>query len=90
MEDEDLPGRTRMEPEREGRPVFYIAGLIALFAGLFITLGSLVHNNVKVFVNDTSWSVYGPYDWAAAIIGAIVLLVGIILLMFSKAASKSS
>ncbi|UCE74273.1 MAG: hypothetical protein JSV56_00835 [Methanomassiliicoccales archaeon] len=60
-----------------------------IFIGLFIALGSVVHNTVKIFVNDTSWQVYGPYDWSAAIIGAVALLVGIILLMFSKGTSKA-
>ncbi|UCF08474.1 MAG: hypothetical protein JSW28_01945 [Thermoplasmata archaeon] len=73
-----------------GRPITFFAGLIALLIGLFIALGSLVHNHVKVFVNETSWAVYGPYDWTAAIIGAVVLLAGIILLLFSKVAKTPS
>lgn len=87
IEDEGIKGK---EPEKTGRPVVYLAGLAALFIGLFIALGSLVHNNLKVFVNKTSHAVYGPYDWTAAIIGAVALLVGIILLMFSRGTSKTS
>ena len=52
-------------------------------------MASVFHNILKIFVNSTSHKVYGPYDWATAIIGAIALLVGIILLMFSKATSKA-
>jgi hypothetical protein len=77
------------EPEPTGRPVTFIAGLIALFIGLFIAIASVFHNTLKIFVNETSHKVYGPLDWTAAIIGAIALLVGIILLMFSKATSKA-
>lgn len=73
------------EPEKTGRPVTFIAGLIVLFIGLFIALGSVMHNVLMTFTNQTSHLVFGPLDWMAAIIGAVVLLVGIILLMFSKA-----
>ncbi|UCG69368.1 MAG: hypothetical protein JSV09_16585 [Thermoplasmata archaeon] len=66
----------------------FLAGIIVLFIGLFIALGSVFHNVLKFFVNETSHAVYGPYDWAAAIIGAVTLLVGIILLMFSKGTSR--
>lgn len=76
------------EPESTGRPMVFLAGLAALFIGLFIALGSLVHNNLKVLVTDTSHAVYGPWDWTAAIIGAIALLVGIILLFFSRSSSS--
>ncbi|MEE9151710.1 MAG: tetratricopeptide repeat protein [Thermoplasmata archaeon] len=77
-------------PEPPGGPVTFLAGLIVLFIGLFISLGSMVHNTVKVFVNETSWSVYGPWDWSAVIIGAVALLVGIILLMFSNMTKVTS
>jgi choline-glycine betaine transporter len=87
--DEVLKERAN-EPQTQGRPVVYLAGLAALFIGLFIAIGSLVHNNLKVFVNETSHAVYGPYDWTAAIIGAVALLVGIVLLMFSRGTSRSS
>jgi len=83
LEDE-VPIRDEEKPP--GRPITFLAGLGALFLGLFIALGSLVHNHAQVFVNETSHTVYGPYDWAAAIVGSIVLLVGIILLLFSKVA----
>ena len=73
-----------MEEDSPGRPITFLLGLGALFAGLFIALGSLVHNHAQVFVNETSHNVYGPWDWAAAIVGAVVLLVGILLLLFSK------
>lgn len=76
------------EPEPTGRPVTYLAGLITLIIGLLIALASVFHNILMVFVNSTSHLVYGPYDWATAIIGAVILLVGIILLMFSKATSR--
>jgi uncharacterized membrane protein HdeD (DUF308 family) len=75
---------------KQGKPVLFLAGLAALLIGLFIALGSLVHNVMKVFVTETSHNIYGPYDWAAAIVGAISLLVGILLLMFSKTASKTT
>jgi uncharacterized membrane protein len=65
-------------------------GLVMLLIGLFISLGSVFHNILKVFVNDTSHLVYGPYDWAAAIVGALALLVGIIFLMFSKGTTKTA
>lgn len=81
---EEMPRRDEEEPP--GRPITFLAGLAALFLGLFIALGSLVHNHAQVFVNETSHRVYGPYDWAAAIVGSIVLLVGILLLLFSKVA----
>ncbi len=76
--------------ELADRPVFFLAGILMLLIGLFIALGSLVHNTIKVFVNDTSHLVYGPLDWIAVIIGAIALGVGIILLMFSKATKVKS
>jgi hypothetical protein len=77
------------EPEKTGRPVTFLAGLIVLFIGLFISLGSVIHNSLLMFTNETSHTVFGPMDWMAAIIGAVVLLVGIILLMFSKAPSTA-
>ncbi len=77
------------EPEKTGRPVAFLAGLIVLFIGLFIALGSIMHNVLMMFTNETSHMVFGPLDWMAAIIGAVVLLVGIILLMFSKAPSPA-
>lgn len=80
---EEVPKR---EEEKPGRPITFLAGLGALFVGLFIALGSLVHNHANVFVNETSGNIYGPWDWAAAIVGAVVLLVGILLLLFSKVA----
>jgi uncharacterized membrane protein HdeD (DUF308 family) len=78
------------EPEKTGRPMTFMLGLAVLFIGLFISLGSVFHNIVKVFVNETSWAVYGPYDWAAAIVGAVALLIGIIILMFSKGTTKTT
>ncbi len=77
-------------PEPTGRPVVFLAGIVVLFIGLFIAMGSLIHNNLKFFVNSTSHAVFGPWDWAAAIVGAITLLVGIILLMVSRSTSRSS
>jgi hypothetical protein len=77
------------EPEKTGRPVVFLAGLIVLFIGLFIALGSVVHNILLIGTNETSHMVFGPLDWMAAIVGAVVLLVGIILLMFSKAPSPA-
>lgn len=74
------------EEKPPGRPITFLLGLGALFLGLFIALGSLVHNHAQVWVNETSHMVYGPWDWAAAIVGAVVLLVGILLLLFSKVA----
>lgn len=74
----------REEEESPGRPITFLLGLGALFAGLFIAMGSLVHNHANVFVNETSGNIYGPWDWMAAIVGAVVLLVGILLLLFSK------
>jgi len=76
-------------PKSTGRPITYLAGLIVLFIGFFIALASVFHNTLKIFVNDTSHKVFGPYDWATAIIGAVALLVGIILLMLSKGVSKA-
>jgi hypothetical protein len=78
------------EPVSTGRPITFIIGLVVLLIGLFISLGSVFHNILKVFVNETSHSVYGPYDWAAAIVGALALLVGIIILMFSKGTAKTA
>ncbi|UCE37093.1 MAG: hypothetical protein JSW00_16630 [Thermoplasmata archaeon] len=78
------------EPEKTGRPITFLAGLIVLFIGLFIALGAVVHNTLMIFTNETSHLVFGPYDWTAAIIGAVVLLVGIILLMFSKVSKSPS
>jgi choline-glycine betaine transporter len=78
------------DPNKTARPVTFFLGLMILFVGLFITLGSLLHNHLEVLTNDTSSQVYGPMDWTAAIIGAVVLLVGIILLMFSKVAATES
>lgn len=83
-------GVTAQEPEPIGRPVAFIAGLLVLVIGLLIALASVFHNILKVFVNETSHKVFGPYDWATAIIGSIVLLVGIILLMFSKVTSRAT
>lgn len=77
-------------PEGGGRPVLFLAGLITLFIGLFVSLGSVFHNTLKFFVNETSHEIYGPYDWAAAIGGAVVLLVGIVLLMFSKSSKAAA
>ena len=53
-------------------------------------MGSLVHNHANVFVNETSGNIYGTWDWAAAIVGAVVLLVGILLLLFSKVAKATT
>jgi hypothetical protein len=72
------------------RPVFFLAGILMLLIGLFIALGSLIHNTIKVFVNGTSHLVYGPLDWIAVIMGAIALGVGVILLMISKATKVKS
>ncbi len=80
---DEVPGKEEKPP---GKPITFLAGLGALFIGLFIALGSLVHNHAQVFVNETSGNIYGPYDWAAAIVGAVVLLVGVLLLLFSKVA----
>ncbi len=85
-----MPLSSGKEPEQTGRPLVYFAGLVTLLIGLFIAIGSLVHNNLKIFVNETSGDIYGPFDWGAAIIGAVVLLVGIILLMLSRGTSRSS
>ena len=85
----DLEETSVKEPESTGRPVTFIAGLLVLVIGLLIALASVFHNILKVFVTETSWEVYGPYDWATAIIGSVVLLVGIILLMFSKVTSRA-
>jgi uncharacterized membrane protein len=82
----DEPSGAR--PEKSGRPITFILGLAILMIGLFISLGSVVHNILKVFVNETSADIYGPYDWMAAIVGAVALLVGIIILMFSKSTTK--
>ena len=82
--DDEIP---RMDEEKPpGRPITFLIGLGTLFMGLFIALGSLVHNHANVLVNETSGNIYGPWDWAAAIVGAVVLLIGILLLLFSKAA----
>ncbi len=73
-------------PRLLGRPGTFIVGLFVLLAGLFISLGSVVHNTLRVFVNETSWAVYGPWDWSMLIIGSVTLVVGIILLMLSNMA----
>jgi hypothetical protein len=77
------------EPEKTGRPIVFLAGLVVLLMGLFIVLGSVMHNVLLIATNETSHLVFGPLDWMAAIVGAVVLLVGIILLMFSKAPSPA-
>ncbi len=77
-------------PLKTGKPMLFIVGLAMLLIGLFISLGSVFHNILEVFTNETSGDVYGPYDWTAAIIGALALLVGIIILMFSKSSPKST
>lgn len=78
------------EPEPPGRPITFFIGLGAVLAGLFIALGSLFHNHAQVFVNETSHRVFGPYDWMAAIIGSVILLVGVIILLFSKVTKAPS
>lgn len=75
---------------KTGKPMLFMVGLALLLLGLFISLGSVFHNVLRVFTNETSHQVYGPYDWAAAIAGALALLVGIIILMFSKSSPKSA
>ena len=77
-------------PIKTGKPIAFILGMALLMIGLFITLGSVFHNIVKVFVTETSGDIYGPYDWAAAIVGSLTLLVGIIILMFSKSSAKTA
>ncbi len=77
-------------PIKTGKPIAFILGMALLMIGLFISLGSVFHNILKVFVTETSWEVYGPYDWAAAIVGSLTLLVGIIILMFSKSSVKTA
>jgi hypothetical protein len=85
-EEPDDPGA----PLKTGKPILFTIGLALLLIGLFISLGSVFHNVVEVFTNETSGDIYGPYDWAAAIVGALALLVGIIILMFSKSSPKSA
>lgn len=58
-------------------------GLIIIFIGLFITLGSVFHNHLMFWVNSTSHGVYGPYDVTAGMMGAGILLVGVIVLILS-------
>ena len=77
-------------PLKTGRPMLFMIGLALLLIGLFISLGSVFHNILRVFTTETSHLVYGPYDWAAAIVGALALLVGIIILMFSKTTTKAA
>jgi hypothetical protein len=84
LEIDEVPRREEEKPP--GRPITFFLGLGTLLLGLFIVLGSLVHNHAQVWVTETSHMVYGPYDWAAAIVGSVVFLVGILFLLFSKVA----
>jgi uncharacterized membrane protein HdeD (DUF308 family) len=77
-------------PIKTGKPITFMLGMALLLIGLFISLGSVFHNIVRVFTTETSHEIYGPYDWAAAIVGALALLVGIIMLMFSKSSVKTA
>jgi hypothetical protein len=78
---EDVMVDTR--PEKTVRPILFFIGLILMFAGLFITIGSVFHNHLMFWVTETSHDIYGPYDFTAGVIGAVVLLAGVIVLILS-------
>jgi hypothetical protein len=70
-------------PEKTVRPILFFLGLILILAGLFVTIGSVFHNHLMFWVTDTSHAIYGPWDVTAGIIGAVVLLAGVIILILS-------
>ena len=76
-----------------GRPqnkLFYLMGLGLFFLGLSVAIMSLAHNYIKVSPRiwwdqtNTGYSVYGPLDVLAGIVGAVFMVAGILLIFYSE------
>jgi hypothetical protein len=65
------------------RFLFYLSLILITLGGLDLALGSYLHDLLQVPVVGTAYHVFGPVNVLYALIGAVLLFLGLALLLIS-------
>ena len=61
------------------RIAFYLSLVLIVLGGLYFALGSYLHDLLRVPVVGTAFTVFGPVNVLYALVGAVILFVGLAL-----------
>jgi hypothetical protein len=81
-EEEEKTKITRASLLRD-RIAFYSSLALIVIGGLYLALGSYLHDILNIPVVGTSFTVFGPVNVFYALVGAVILFIGLALFFLS-------